>query len=335
MSATISMWGDRGIALGEHPLVTAYIRSITNDDFQDKSRRKYRYDDTWDVQLLLDHLTKVRDSAAGATYPTAKTSQTGTHPVGVASQAVRAAGGVRHATFLRSIVVPLARVLLCCRSHDLTCVYRGIDSDVECVKFARADDGSLLSASVRFYRPKQRNHLPVSSRGYTDWITIEVVPEADVLCFASLLDEYFSVSAALPRMDDSLFITKRVKTRTVGKYWGFSADRLAKIMKYAMQNAGIPDEFLPHSARHAGQAYLKGKGYSDDDVMSRANMSARTYLTHYRRRVRRSAPALRAGGSARVGCCRGRRRWHITSGGSWFCSWIISLLSRRSLSGEW
>eukprot|EP01050_Picozoa_sp_SAG11_P030795 SAG11_NODE_9268_length_927_cov_1.207729_1_plen_109_part_10 len=54
ISATISMWNDRGIALCEHPLVTAYIRSITNDDFLNKSRRKYRYDDTWDVHLLLD-----------------------------------------------------------------------------------------------------------------------------------------------------------------------------------------------------------------------------------------------------------------------------------------
>eukprot|EP01050_Picozoa_sp_SAG11_P009727 SAG11_NODE_935_length_6482_cov_25.242676_4_plen_280_part_00 len=263
------MWNDRGIALGEHPLVLAYIRSITNDDFLNKSRRKYRYDDTWDVQLLLDYLTTVRDSAA--------------------LTAARDVGGIRHVTLLRSLVVPLARVLLCCRSDDLTCIYPGVDSDVQCVKFTRSDDGALLSASVRFFRPKQRNHMPVSSRGYTDWVTIDVVDD-DVLCFASLLEEYFSVSATLPRMDDRLFITERVKTRAIGKCWGLSSQRLAKIMKQAMEAAGIPDEFLPHSARHAGQAYLKSQGYSDDDVMARANMSARTYVTHYRRRVRRAAP---------------------------------------------
>ena len=103
------------------------------------------------------------------------------------------------------------------------------------------------------------------------------------------------MSATLPRMDDRLFITERVKTRAIGKYWGLSSQRLAKIMKQAMEAAGIPDEFLPHSARHAGQAYLKSQCYSDDDVMARANMSARTYVTHYRRRVRRAAPEAPSG----------------------------------------
>eukprot|EP01050_Picozoa_sp_SAG11_P001338 SAG11_NODE_57_length_19200_cov_18.288417_6_plen_203_part_00 len=63
VSATIAMWEGRGMRLGEHPLVSAYIQSITNDDFLHRSRRKYRYDDTWDVELLLTYVRSVVDSA--------------------------------------------------------------------------------------------------------------------------------------------------------------------------------------------------------------------------------------------------------------------------------
>eukprot|EP01050_Picozoa_sp_SAG11_P047169 SAG11_NODE_24553_length_371_cov_3.433824_1_plen_38_part_10 len=38
-------------------------------------------------------------------------------------------------------------------------------------------------------------------------------------------------------------------------------------MKDAMRAAGIPEDFLPHSARHAGLAHLKRSGMSDGEVM--------------------------------------------------------------------
>eukprot|EP01050_Picozoa_sp_SAG11_P010436 SAG11_NODE_1043_length_6052_cov_7.005711_3_plen_217_part_00 len=74
---------------------------------------------------------------------------------------------------------------------------------------------------------------------------------------------------------------------SVPMYWGLSSDRLAHVMDDAMVAAGIPAEFRPYSARHAGLAHMKELGHSDDEVMARANMSARTCVTYYRRKVRR------------------------------------------------
>jgi hypothetical protein len=75
-----------------------------------------------------------------------------------------------------------------------------------------------------------------------------------------------------------------------GKYWGLSSDRLANVMRDTMLVAGVPADFLPHSARHAGIAYQQGLlGMTDDEVMHRANMQAATYVRHYRRRIRSHA----------------------------------------------
>ena len=100
------------------------------------------------------------------------------------------------------------------------------------------------------------------------------------------------MTSVLPRFDDALFLTERADSRKDGKHWGLSSERCAKIMGAAMKTAGIPEDFLPHSARHAGQAYYKSKWFSDDEVMAIANISARTYVLHYRQRIRRTADAL-------------------------------------------
>jgi hypothetical protein len=71
-----------------------------------------------------------------------------------------------------------------------------------------------------------------------------------------------------------------------GCHWGLSSQRLANIMKDAMTVAGIPPDFLPHSARHAGIAHQRRKEIYDDDVVHRANMSAHTYFVHYCRKIR-------------------------------------------------
>jgi hypothetical protein len=108
-------------------------------------------------------------------------------------------------------------------------------------------------------------------------------------CFAALLHEYYTLSEHLPRFDDRLFLSSFADRAHEGKLWGLSSDRLAKLMKAAMIAAGIPAEFLPHSARHAGIAHWRGQGMTDDDVMHRANMHAATYVRHYRRRIRTNA----------------------------------------------
>eukprot|EP01050_Picozoa_sp_SAG11_P000161 SAG11_NODE_3_length_39220_cov_67.005828_22_plen_266_part_00 len=263
------MWQGRGMRVGEHPLVSSYIQSLTNDDYLHHDRRKYKYEDTWDVQPVFDYVHSVVDSDAF-------------------SVRVQPLNSTMRST-LRSVVVPLARIILCCRSSDLTCIYRGQSSDVQCIRFTHDDDGALESVQLRYCRPKQRNGLPVSAKGYTPWTTIDVIDDPSV-CLATLLHEYYIATDALPRHDDALFITdvsKRFPDTGDVQFWGLSSDRLAHVMQDAMTAAGIPAEFCSHSARHAGLAHMKQLGHSDDEVMARANMSARTYVTYYRRKVRR------------------------------------------------
>ena len=201
----------------------------------------------------------------------------------------RGVGGHDFIRLLRSLLLPLMRVILCCRSSDLTCIHRGDLSSVRCIRFRNDGAGDLASVGFRFYRPKQRNTLPTRSHGYTDWVDVDVMDAANAsICLARLTKEYFDITAPLPRADDRLFLSESTSVAHERCHWGLSAERCAKVMGAAMKAAGIPADFLPHSARHAGQAYMKSRGLSDDEVMARANMSARTYVTHYRRRVRQA-----------------------------------------------
>eukprot|EP01048_Picozoa_sp_COSAG05_P035213 COSAG05_NODE_15170_length_376_cov_1.563177_1_plen_114_part_10 len=102
---------------------------------------------------------------------------------------------LRVASFLaaRDHCIPLARLLLACRSSDLACIFRGVRSNVKCLRF-EYDSESVLTriltgVSLRFYRPKERNSMPVSSKGYSRWVTIPVVTDK-LICFATLLQAY-------------------------------------------------------------------------------------------------------------------------------------------------
>eukprot|EP01047_Picozoa_sp_COSAG01_P111751 COSAG01_NODE_40516_length_462_cov_5.840220_1_plen_78_part_01 len=71
-----------------------------------------------------------------------------------------------------------------------------------------------------------------------------------------------------------------------GGHYNVRSSTLAGKMKTVMEAAGIPLDFKPHSARHAGMAAGKSQGISDDDLCARANMSAGTYKKHYSRQIR-------------------------------------------------
>jgi integrase len=150
-----------------------------------------------------------------------------------------------------------------------------------------AGEYGITGVSVRFYMPKQRHHMEARSHGYTDWITVPATPDEPATCFAVRLFAYVMATELMLQEDDGLFVTFQTSKLHSGKCWGLSADALANVMGRMMAEAGIPPEFRPHSARHAGQALLKSKGTADADVMARANMSQRTYVTHYMRQIRR------------------------------------------------
>eukprot|EP01047_Picozoa_sp_COSAG01_P035764 COSAG01_NODE_2761_length_7116_cov_27.151489_12_plen_165_part_00 len=155
----------------------------------------------------------------------------------------------------------------------------------------------MVSISVRFYRPKERNSMPVNSKGYTRWITIPVISDK-LVCFATLAADYISLTEAQPISDDAFILCERPLSKYGNRLGGLSSERLAKCMRAVMSAAGIPEDFMSHSARHAGIAFRKGGaataialGYQtapwcDKDVMTHARMSAHTYVTHYLRNIR-------------------------------------------------
>ena len=97
-------------------------------------------------------------------------------------------------------------------------------------------------------------------------------------------------------LDDRLFVSARcykpggAQNKPPG-YRGIGPEALAKVMGRIMTRAKVPADFLPHSARHAGINYRRKQGWTDEDIMSHANMSARTYVLHYMRNIRRGALA--------------------------------------------
>ena len=57
--------------IGAHPLVTAYITSLQNEDFFVLKKKGYRYDDTWDTEPFYDemrsrHAAKIANKALAA-----------------------------------------------------------------------------------------------------------------------------------------------------------------------------------------------------------------------------------------------------------------------------
>jgi hypothetical protein len=299
VSTTVNLWREHPLRLGELPIVSAYIQSLLNEDAL-AGNRPYRYDDTWDTEPLFD-LIRGSDAYLLVLDTQRDGFQAGLH-------------------LLRDENIALARVTLCCRSHDLYCVSRGVRSDKDCVRFHFAPGSAaaastavrggrpepplpkgapvgpygITGVSLAFKDPKQRNTMAARSHGYTDWITLDSVPAEPAVCLASRLYLYFRATELMPQADDLLFVTSRPDSKHAGKCWGLGADALANVMGRMMKKAGIPDEFLPHSARHAGLALRKSQGMSDNDVMSRANMGQRTYTLHYARQIRRRVDAADA-----------------------------------------
>ena len=300
ISTTVSLWVP-GPALGAHPLVSGYITSIKNEDFQFRGEKGYRYDDTWDTEPLYEWLRQQgsRQGKIGVSVPRFQTK-------------------VQEA---RDATIPLGRLALACRSHDLTCIYRGMRSNHDTLRFHFDDDehacplmtsrkglvakggepepaqgkpaGSfgVTGVSIRYYGPKQRHSMAVRSHGYTDWITVDAVEDQQI-CFASNLYWYFRASemmfSASGVEGDKLFCSSTTDKRHGNKYWQLSSTSLANRMKAAMAAAGIPLEFKSHSARHAGIAAGKKAGMTDEELMARSNMSAPTYIKFYSRQVRRA-----------------------------------------------
>jgi hypothetical protein len=120
----------------------------------------------WDVETLFASLAAALASPAHA--------------------ALRATGGRRYLNALRDIIVPLGRILLCYRSSDFHCVYRGEFTEHNCLRFELGAAGHVTSVDIRFYAPKQRRAMPATARGYTDSISVDAVDGSVAIPFPLL-----------------------------------------------------------------------------------------------------------------------------------------------------
>ena len=147
----------------------------------------------------------------------------------------------------------------------------------------------ILGVSLRYFGPKQRHSMPTRSHGYTDWFTVDAVPGAPDICFASLLYYYVRASELLPAgmHDDALFCSQNKHKTHGSQHFGLQSSSLATLVGKMMEAAGIPADFLPHSARAAGMAAGKKKGMADEDVCVRSNVSRPTYKKFYERQIRK------------------------------------------------
>jgi hypothetical protein len=298
ISATVALWSSHA-SLGSHPLVSGYITALKNEDFHVLKKRGYRYDDTWDAELVFSYFAE--------------------HHVvyDVLDSAMLNFTDCVHSE--RDLCIADGRLLLACRSHDLTCVFRGIRSQHDCLRFwlspateqhcplAAMRSGvqsiggapsppqgkpsgpfGVLGVSVRYFGPKQRHSLEVRTHGYTDWITVDSV-DSPAVCWAAALYWYVRASELMSQADDCLFVTSRGRhDKAGGKCTGLHSDSVANAMLRVMKKSGVPEEYRAHSARHAGMADGKRRlQMTDDEVMARSNVSGPTYRTHYARQVRR------------------------------------------------
>jgi hypothetical protein len=307
VSTTVNLWSNQSV--GAHSLVSGYITAITNEDFNVLRLRGCRYFDTWDTAPLYAYVRQQQ-------LETQLTSR---------ALDLTAAGFAPRLKSAQLAVIALGRLALTCRSHDLTCVYRGARSQHDCLWFfldspedcplrrqrtgivpiggeptpAQGDPVGpfgVTGVAIRFFGPKQRHTMEVRQHGYTDWVTVDSVSADAGICFASLLYWYVRATERLPRglSGDGLFISQ-VASAAKGGHYNVRSSTLAGKMKTVMEAAGIPLDFKPHSARHAGMAAGKSQGISDDDLCARANMSAGTYKKHYSRQIR----AAKGRGAAR------------------------------------
>ena len=222
---------------------------------------------------------------------------------------------------VRDGALGVGRLALACRSADLTCIFRGIRSKHDTLRFwfqdaeqcpiTRSRTGvksiggepeapenfqgvgpyGITGVSVRYFGPKQRHSMEVRSHGYTDWITVDAILAKPGIFFASLLYWYVRASETMPKgvRDDHLFCSQKALKTKGSRYHGLVSVSLANIMKRLMTEANIPAEFLPHSARAAGMVQGKTQGMTDDEVCTRSNVSRPTYTKYYRRQIRTAA----------------------------------------------
>ena len=109
------MW--MSFAVGAHPLVTSYITSIQNEDFFVLKKKGYRYDDTWDTEPFY---AEIRSREL---HKQAK-------PINV-----RQAHMEETIAKIRDGALGVGRLALACRSADLTCIFRGIRSEHDTLRF--------------------------------------------------------------------------------------------------------------------------------------------------------------------------------------------------------
>ena len=128
---------------------------------------------------------------------------------------------------------------------------------------------------VRFYRTKEATHL-------TPPIHIPVFPDDQDLCTVSAVKLYFRRTQGMVR--DSATVLIEGKHQATGPLivdshgQAIGSQRVSKLAKAVLLEAGIDPKFKSHSTRSAAISKAIDMGISKDRVMYHARISSETVL---------------------------------------------------------
>jgi len=202
-------------------------------------------------------------------------------------------------TQLRQKALLLIRVDTCCRSDDLTGLFR------ENIKFSDPVDGAPTTMQFRLYRPKE------SGMSNIDWTELTTIQSPDRLFrgsdTVSTVREYMDRTALQATRCEPkvrvgstaftpLFVSLNAQSRDgkVGRCSPITAQRLAKIAKEALTSIGVSgEEDGPHSIRGVSAAH-EFAVTSDLDAVTRRGRwaSSSTFTTFYNKRFASGKPVI-------------------------------------------
>ena len=228
-----------------------------------------RYSSTWDLQLLFDWFKTKYDEGWRFTATAGPTAWP------FAMHRAAAAAMLRMRSIGRSGDVSTLTIHYSKARHDQT------DKSEFKAETLRGSNGLVLA--VRWYEPKHANSL---ADVYDKWVELgEYLPgDHAAYCVRLCVETYRArrMRLAARCSDDKLFITSIPRK---GMYNGIAMDTVRNDVGKIMKLAGVPEEYLPHSLRHAAGAKAKQLGVAEPDVLKRASMSSHTYRQFYEKPI--------------------------------------------------
>ena len=165
----------------------------------------------------------------------------------------------------------------------------------------------------RFFMPKQwRAGGKYTSGKFTSWVYVYSYPSEPLICSVSTIKYYLYVvdpatvvsDIVMPNCSFSCLFTSVFKGSSThnnklvrGRFFSLSAARIANIVKFVFQHAGVPSRYKAHSTRHAASSAAEVSGCPLDRILAQTMIAdEKTFARYYRRDIvgRKKTRRLRA-----------------------------------------